>query len=85
MTTIADAVLAFHEALQSIDAERRDPTAIEDRILRHARNCVSSHPELAIQMLKLVPDAFRLTRRERSTVAVRTILEWRADLRTLAN
>ena len=85
MITTSDALLAFHAALDRIEADKRRPTVLEDRTLRHARNHVLAHPELTIKMLEVVPDAFRRLRQESSGDVVRTIAEWRVDLRSLAN
>jgi hypothetical protein len=85
MTTISEAFLAFHDALDRIEAERREPTAIEDRTLRTARPYLHDYPDLAVQILRTVPDASRNARPEHVAGAIRTIAEWRENLRTLSN
>ena len=85
MATISEAFLAFHDAIDRIEAEKREPTTIEDRTLRTARTYLHGYPDLAVQMLRTVPDASRNVRTEDVAGAIRTIAEWRENLRTLSN
>lgn len=87
MGSISEAYLAFYDALDRIDAEKREPSAIEDRSLRTARSYLRSAPDLAVQILQTVPDTLSRNHAERygDETAIRTLAEWREDLRSLAH